>query len=148
MGVEIFWINLNTLPTLLARVFPILCALRVTLSYNLASDRKFKFFFRSKSLALRKETQKNFNHGSPCNLSWCCRCDSCSGYKGKLIKKCTYSADTLHNVTSQVHNVTAQVESILLKGKKKQHSRSRRDLNNVKKGLSQWLGRKIQRWYF
>ena len=52
---------------------------------------------------------------------------------------------TLHNVTSQVHNVTAQVESILLKGKKKQHSRSRRDLNNVKKGLSQWLGRKIQR---
>lgn len=53
-----FWINLNTLPTLLARVFPILCALRVTLSYNLASDRKFKFFFRSESLALRKDTQK------------------------------------------------------------------------------------------
>ena len=30
----------------------------MTLSYNVASDRKFKFFFRSESLALRKETQK------------------------------------------------------------------------------------------
>lgn len=148
MGVEIFLNKFKHPPYPSSESFShSLCTSRDT-KLQPCERSKVQIHFSLLISCPEKRYPKNFNHGSPCNLSWCCRCDSCSGYKGKLIKKCTYSADTLHNVTSQVHNVTAQVESILLKGKKKQHSRSRRDLNNVKKGLSQWLGCKIQRWYF